>query len=139
MESKILDSYYNDGYVYCFLSGLTNVNNKNLVKIGKTQFKATDTEQQTMNGLLRRYSTYYPDFEVIHFLRVGNCHLAELKLFELLKNLHYHKEHYIFDKDLVNNAFNQVSTEFPNIQDLITSVDINTSTRINKIIRSGGK
>lgn len=136
MEKNILDSYYNDGYIYCFMSGLKCKNGNNLVKIGKTSLKKSYTEQQTLNGLINRYSTYYPDFEIIHFIRVGNCHLAELRVFELLNDLHYNKEHYIFNDKIINQVFEQILLEYPNIQELIKKVDINVLNNINRFIKA---
>ena len=95
MIEELLESYDNDGYIYCLMTGLSVLSNgssqqeHSLVKIGKIGMKKNENEQQVIDKLLRRYNTYYPDYDVIHFMRVGNCHKAEMSIFESLKHLHY--------------------------------------------------
>ena len=132
---KLLDSYYNDGYIYCLSTGL-KVNDVPLVKIGKIGMKVNDTEQQVINKLLRRYNTYYPDYEVIQFIRVGNCHKAELSVFELLKDtgLHYKREIY-YNNNKISEVFDNIKEEFPSIQEQLLKSNSTTTSNLNNIIR----
>lgn len=132
---KLLDSYYNDGYIYCLSTGL-KVNDVPLVKIGKIGMKVNDTEQQVINKLLRRYNTYYPDYEIIHFIRVGNCHKAELSVFELLKDtrLHYKREIY-YNNNKISEVFDNIKEEFPSIQEQLLKSNSTTTSNLNNIIR----
>lgn len=132
---KLLDSYYNDGYIYCLSTGL-KVNDVPLAKIGKIGMKVNDTEQQVINKLLRRYNTYYPDYEVIHFIRVGNCHKAELSVFELLKDtgLHYKREIY-YNNNKISEVFDNIKEEFPSIQEQLLKSNSTTTSNLNNIIR----
>ena len=132
---KLLDSYYNDGYIYCLSTGL-KVNDVPLAKIGKIGMKVNDTEQQVINKLLRRYNTYYPDYEVIQFIRVGNCHKAELSVFELLKDtgLHYKREIY-YNNNKISEVFDNIKEEFPSIQEQLLKSNSTTTSNLNNIIR----
>jgi hypothetical protein len=133
---KLVDSYYNDGYIYCLSTGL-KVNDISLVKIGKIGMKVNDTEQQVINKLLRRYNTYYPDYEVIQFVRVGNCHKAELSVFELLKDtgLHYKREIYYNNHNIISNVFDNIREDYPSIQDQLLKSDSITISTLNNTIR----
>lgn len=132
---KLVDSYYNDGYIYCLSTGL-KVNDVPLVKIGKIGMKVNDTEQQVINKLLRRYNTYYPNYEVIHFIRVGNCHKAELSVFELLKDtgLHYKREIY-YNNNKISEVFDNIKEEFPSIQEQLLKSNSTITSNLNNIIR----
>jgi hypothetical protein len=132
---KLVDSYYNDGYIYCLSTGL-KVNDISLVKIGKIGMKINDTEQQVINKLLRRYNTYYPDYDVLQFVRVGNCHKAELSVFELLKDtgLHYKREIY-YNNNKISEIFDNISKEYPSIQDQLLKSDSMTISSLNNTIR----
>jgi hypothetical protein len=132
---KLVDSYYNDGYIYCLSTGL-KVNDISLVKIGKIGMKVNDTEQQVINKLLRRYNTYYPDYDVLQFVRVGNCHKAELSVFELLKDtgLHYKREIY-YNNNKISEIFDNISKEYPSIQDQLLKSDSITISSLNNTIR----
>lgn len=141
-EDELFDSYENDGYVYCIMTGLNirsytvlELNFVPLVKIGKIGMKRNETEQQVLDKLIRRYNTYYPDFEVIHFTRTGNCHKAELSVFEYLKHLHYKREIYTGNFDDIRSAFERMEKEYPNIQDKIEKADINVLSNLNKKLR----
>lgn len=138
--TNIVNSYYNDGYVYCILTGMY-VKSHNLmvppplVKIGKVEMKKNETEQQVVNKLVRRYNTYYPDYEIIQFLRTGDCHKAEEYIFELLKPLHYKREIYVYSYEHIIEAFEKASIKYPNIQDLLEKEDIKNVINANRIIR----
>lgn len=136
-QSKLISSYYNDGYVYCLLTRMRDpVSKKQLVKIGKTKMKIQDTENQVVKRLLSRYNTYYPEYDVIHFIRTGNCHLAEKHVFKNLKKLHYKKEIYIFDKKQIQKAFDITNKCFPNAQEQLLELNVDQITTANETIRN---
>lgn len=139
---ELLESYDNDGYVYCIMTGLNirsytvlELNFVPLVKIGKIGMKKNETEQQVLDKLIRRYNTYYPDFEVIHFMRTGNCHKAELSIFDSLKHCNYKREIYTYDFDSIQQAFEKASQEFPNIQDQLEKADVQVVSELNQKLR----
>jgi hypothetical protein len=134
--NKLVESYYNDGYIYCLSTGL-KANDIPLVKIGKIGMKVNDTEQQVINKLLRRYNTYYPDYDVIQFVRVGNFHKAELSVFQLLKDtgLHYKREIY-YNNDIISDVFDNIREEYPNIQEQLLKSDSTTISTLNNKIRT---
>ena len=133
---KLVESYYNDGYIYCLSTGL-KVNDIPLVKIGKIGMKIHDTEQQVINKLLRRYNTYYPDYDVIQFVRVGNCHKAEMSVFQLLKDtgLHYKREIY-YNNAIISDVFDNIKEEYPNIQEQLLKSDSTIISTLNNKIRT---
>jgi hypothetical protein len=140
---ELLESYDNDGYVYCIMTGLNirsytvlELNFVSLVKIGKVGMKKNETEQQVLDKLLRRYNTYYPDYEVIQFMRTGNCHKAELSIFESLKHLHYKREIYTYNFDDIQVAFEKAGKEYPNIQEILERTDIQVVSELNKKLRA---
>jgi hypothetical protein len=112
------------------------VSKKQLVKIGKTRMKTQDTEKQVIKKLLTRYNTYYPEYDVLHFIRTGNCHLAEKHIFKNLKKLHYKKEIYIYDKRQIQRAFNVANRCYPNAQEQLLELNVNQITIANETIRS---
>jgi hypothetical protein len=132
---ELLESYDNDGYVYCLMTGLSKVNSMSLVKIGKIGMKKNETEQQVIDKLLRRYNTYYPDYEVVHFMRTGNCHKAELSIFESLKHLHYRREIYTYVLGDIKAAFEKAGMEYPSIQEQLEKADIYVVSELNKRLR----
>jgi hypothetical protein len=114
---RLIESYYNDGYVYCLLTRIEDPNSKKqLVKIGKTKMKVEDDEIKVKKKLLSRYNTYYPDYDVLYFIRTGNCHKAERYIFKTLKCLHYKKELYLYDKKKLDKVFSIINKYFPNTQ-----------------------
>lgn len=136
-QSQLIESYYNDGYVYCLLTRITDPNSKTqLVKIGKTTMKTCDSEHQVINKLMRRYNTYYPEYDVLYFKRTGNCHKAEKQIFRNLKKLHYKREMYLYDPDKIKKAFDNACVRFPNIQDQLTKLNINQISNTNIAIRN---
>ena len=88
---QAIDGYQNDGYVYCIKTN-SLIEGKQIVKIGKTVMK--ESEDITLNSLLNRYSTYHPNCIIYKSVRVSNHHDAEKYIFELLKDIHYKKEHF---------------------------------------------
>ncbi len=131
---ELLESYDNDGYVYCLTTGLTT-KSMSLVKIGKIGMKKNETEQQIIDKLLRRYNTYYPDYEIVHFMRTGNCHKAELSIFESLNHLHYRREIYRYVCEDINVVFEKVKMEYPSIQEQLEKADISIVLELNKKLR----
>ena len=97
--------------------------------------KKNETEQQVLDKLIRRYNTYYPDFEVIQFMRTGNCHKAELSIFESLKHLHYRREIYTYKFDDISMAFEKALKEYPSIQDRLEKADVSVVSDFNKKLR----
>ena len=136
-QSQLISSYYNDGYVYCLLTRMFDpVSKKQLVKIGKTKMKTQDTENQVIKRLLTRYNTYYPEYDVLHFIRTGNCHLAEKNIFKNLKKFHYKKEIYVYDKKQIQRAFDIAKRSYPNAQEQLLELDVDQLTTANETIRN---
>ena len=136
-QSQLISSYYNDGYVYCLLTRMFDpVSKKQLVKIGKTKMKTQDTENQVIKRLLTRYNTYYPEYDVLHFIRTGNCHLAEKHIFKNLKKFHYKKEIYVYDKKQIQRAFDIAKRSYPNAQEQLLELDVDQLTTANETIRN---
>jgi hypothetical protein len=106
----------NDGFIYCILTGLTHDGNK-IVKIGKTSMKIQYDESQVYKRLLSRYSTYYPEFSIVHFKRTSNCHSAEKLVFKQLKKLHHKNEMYFFDKSKINSIFGKVIDRYKYVEE----------------------
>ena len=132
---KAIDGYNNDGYIYCITG--TFIENNNTIyktcKIGKTEMKTTS--DKTLSALLDRYSTYIPDSKIYKFIRVSNCHKAEVNIFEILKDVHYKKEHFYFDQNKIDYAFNRIKTDYPDINTIVINSDIITVSNLNKQIR----
>jgi hypothetical protein len=112
------------------------VSKKQLVKIGKTKMKTQDTENQVIKRLLTRYNTYYPEYDVLHFIRTGNCHLAEKHIFKNLKKFHYKKEIYVYDKKQIQRAFDIAKRSYPNAQEQLLELDVDQLTTANETIRN---
>lgn len=139
MEKQIenlKESFYNDGFVYCILTNLKG-HERNLVKIGKIEMRRLDTEQQVLDKLVRRYNTYYPDYEILDFMRTGNCHKAETNIFERLKlkGLHYKRELFFHEQELIKEAFDIACEKYPNIQDLLEKTPVTILTSFNNNLR----
>lgn len=132
----LLDGYENDGFVYC-LSIPVNSGQKR-VKIGKTSMKQNKDEQQVLDALMRRYNTYYgaENYEVEHFVRVGNCTKAEAFIFAELEEHWIEREMYEHDKVRISKAFDDVCEAFPNINEIIQKMDINELSKANIMNRN---
>lgn len=129
---QAIDGYHNDGYVYCIKTG-NHINGKQIVKIGKTVMK--ESEEITLSNLLNRYSTYYPNCIIYKSVRVSNHHDAEKYIFEILRDIHYKKEHFYFDENKIEQAFNFIKTSYPDINTTVINSDIDTVSYLNKQIR----
>ena len=129
---KVIDGYLNDGCIYCIKTG-NFIESNQIVKIGKTIIK--ENEDITLDSLLNRYSTYYPNCIIYKFVRVSNRHTAEKYIFEILKDIHYKKEHFYFNERLINDAFDKIKIEYPDINTMVINCDINTVSHLNKELR----
>jgi hypothetical protein len=129
---QAIDGYHNDGYVYCIKTG-NHINGKQIVKIGKTVMK--ESEYVTLSTLLNRYSTYHPNCIIYKSVRVSNCHKAEVDIFNILKDIHYKKEHFYFDENKIEQAFDLIKTSYPDINTVVSNSDIVTVSNLNKQIR----
>lgn len=130
MEQQIIDSYRNDGFIYCISYG-----DGSNIKIGKMQNNICDTLEDSETKLLTRYSTYYPDCKIIKCVRVGNYHNAEREIFNLLREIHYKKEHYFNNKNLINDAFTIIMNKYPDVNQLLLKCNPIEMTRINDYLR----
>ena len=135
MDITIKNAIENDGYIYCIIGCFIEKDNKIIrtCKIGKTEMK--QSESSTLQSLLNRYSTYIPDCKIYKYIRVSDCHKAENEIFEMLKKLNYKKEHFYWDEQLINNAFNDIKICYPDINTLIINSDINMISNLNKQLR----
>ena len=134
--NKLVDCYMNDGFVYCIKTNMTSLD-KQLVKIGKIGMKMQETEDQVYEKLLRRYNTYYTDYDVLHFKRTGNCHEAEKYIFQLLQNYNHVKEHYYYNEKIINDAFENMSNKYQCIDTLLKKIDISDMSdmcQVNRMI-----
>ena len=129
---KAIDGYQNDGYVYCIKTD-NQINGNQIVKIGKTSMK--ETEDITLSTLLNRYSTYHPNCIIYKSIRVSNCHKAEVDIFNILKDIHYKKEHFYFDENKIQQAFDLIKTSYPDINTIVSNSDIVMVSNLNKQIR----
>ena len=94
-----------------------------------------DSDELTLNKLLNWYSTYFPDCKIYKFLRVSNYHQAEIEIFNILNSIHYKKEHFYWDEQLITYAFNEIELKYPDINSIIINTEINQLSEINKKLR----
>lgn len=127
--------YKNDGYIYC-IDPKIMVNNKSIVKIGKISMKMEETEIDVENKLASRYGTYYPDYDLLHFERVIDCHLAEKELFKFLSNIRHKKEIFYKDTEKIERGFNFIKNNYPDIDSYIVSLELKDLNVINNEIRN---
>lgn len=126
-------NYKEDGFIYCIKTGI-EINKREIVKCGRIEMKIEEDEIEIVNKLLRRYNTYYADCEILYWKRVGNNKEAEKRLFEKIKELHYEKEKFWLD-ERIKEAFEEVETEYPSIEDTISKIPIEKQTKLNVEIR----
>lgn len=134
MDDLLKYGYEREGYLYCINANIT-VKECQVVKIGKIGMKMGDSEIEVENKLSRRYSTYYPEHNLLHFQRVINCHDAEKYLFKILNDLKYKRELFYYDKEKISKAFEMTKEKFPDIENLINNITENELTKINVCIR----
>lgn len=134
MDIILKNGYRNDGYIYCIDPKII-VKNKSVVKIGKISMKLEETEIDVENRLANRYGTYYPEYDLLYFERVNDCHLAEKELFSILSDIRYKKEMFYKDEDKIELGFNKIKEKYPDIDGYIITLDKEKLNRINKRIR----
>lgn len=134
METLLKTGYKNDGYIYCIDPGIM-VENKPVVKIGKISMKLEETEIDIENKLASRYGTYYPDYDLLYFERVNDCHLAEKELFKILSDIRYKKEMFYRSVDKIEHGFNIIREKYPDIDRYIVNLDTYDLNKINNEIR----
>lgn len=134
METLLKSGYKNDGYIYCIDPGIV-VENRHVVKIGKISMKLEETEIDIENKLASRYGTYYPDYDLLYFERVNDCHVAEKELFKELGDIRYKKEMFYKDLDRIEKGFNMIRLRYPDIDKYIIELDTNDLNKINGEIR----
>lgn len=127
--------YKNDGYIYC-IDPKIMVNNKSIVKIGKISMKMEETEIDVENKLASRYGTYYPDYDLLYFERVIDCHLAEKELFKFLSNIRHKREMFYMDIEKIRLGFNFIKNNYPDIDSYIVSLELKDLNVINNEIRN---
>lgn len=135
MDILLKTGYKNDGYIYC-IDPKIMVNNRAVVKIGKISMKMEETEIDVENKLASRYGTYYPDYDLLYFERVVDCHLAEKELFKNLNNIRHKKEIFYMDIDKIERGFNLIKEKYPDIDNYIVSLELKDLNIINKEIRN---
>lgn len=131
---RITSNINKDGYLYCIRVQLEG---KNVVKIGKTHMKMNESDDSVITRLSRRYHTYYPTFEMTHFVRVIDVHTAERHLFDMLSDikLENSNEHFYDIQERIDNAFTEIKSLYPSLEALITRLDPTTLTSLNQHIR----
>lgn len=138
---QLKDAINFDGFIYCIIDDKEEINvsteekhNTKTCKIGKTKMK--DSSESTLQELLRRYSTYWPDCKIYKYIRVSNRHEAEKNIFKMLKKLHYKKEIFYWNEKVINDAFNEIELKYPNnINEIIKKLDSKTLNQLNRNLR----
>lgn len=130
----ITDNYKEDGFIYCINTGIKS-GDKEIVKCGRVEMKQEENEIDVVEKILRRYNTYYTDCEIVHWKRVGNNKLAEKELFRRLKDFHYEKEKFWYDK-IMEKIFEEIELDFPSIENVIGKVTVENQTKLNTRIRN---
>lgn len=134
MDILLKSGYKNDGYIYC-IDPKIMVNNINVVKIGKISMKMEETEIDVENKLASRYGTYYPDYDLLYFERVTDCHLAEKELFKILSDIRHKKEMFYMDIEKIRFGFNSIKEKYPDIDSFIINLELSELNIINNEIR----
>jgi hypothetical protein len=131
---RITSNINKDGYLYCIK---VQLGGQDVVKIGKTHMKINESDDSVITRLTRRYHTYYPSFDMMHYIRVLDVHNAESQLFDLLTDIRVSgtNEHFYYVPDRVDDAFRVIKALFPSLDTLITKLDTNTLTALNTEIR----
>lgn len=135
MDILLKNGYRNDGYIYC-IDPKIMVNDKNVVKIGKISMKMEETEIDVENKLASRYGTYYPDYDLLYFERVTDCHVAERELFKFLSNIRHKKEIFYKDTEKIEIGFNLIKEKYPDIDSYIINLELKDLNIINNEIRN---
>jgi hypothetical protein len=135
MNTLLKTGYKNEGYIYC-IEPQIEIKGKKIVKIGKISMKIDESEIDIENKLATRYGTYYPDYELLYFERVNDCHVAEKTLFKLLKRIRHDREFFYKENDLLEKGFNKMKKLYPDINDFIKNLNETNLTKLNNIIRT---
>ena len=135
MDTLLNVGYRNDGYIYCIDANIM-VDDKSVVKIGKISMKLEETEIDVENKLSSRYGTYYPDYDLLYFERVSDCHVAEKELFKMLQEIRYKKEMFYKDIEKIEGGFNMIRDKYPDIDRYILKLDTEELNKINGKIRN---
>ena len=53
----------------------------------------------------------------------------------MIKSIHYKKEHFYFNQDKINVAFNKIKTDYPDINTIVSNSNINIVSKLNTCIR----
>lgn len=53
----------------------------------------------------------------------------------MLNSIHYKKEHFYWDEQLITYAFNEIELKYPDINSIIINTEINQLSEINKKLR----
>jgi hypothetical protein len=134
MDILLKNGYKNDGYIYC-IDPKIMVNGKSVVKIGKISMKMEETEIDVENKLASRYGTYYPDYDLLYFERVTDCHLAEKELFRILSDTRHKKEMFYMDIEKIRLGFDLIKRKYPDIDSYIINLELSDLNIINNEIR----
>ena len=134
MDILLKSGYRNDGYIYC-IDPKIMVNSRSVVKIGKISMKMEETEIDVENKLASRYGTYYPDYDLLYFERVTDCHVAEKELFKILSDIRHKKEMFYKNIDKIETGFNLIKRKYPDIDSFIINLELSDLNIINNEIR----
>jgi hypothetical protein len=135
MDILLKNGYRNDGYIYC-IDPKIMVNDRAIVKIGKISMKMEETEIDVENKLASRYGTYYPDYDLLYFERVVDCHLAEKELFKFLNSIRHKKEIFYMDIEKIEMGYKLIKEKYPNIDSYIINLELRDLNIINNEIRN---
>jgi hypothetical protein len=135
MDILLNVGYRNDGYIYC-IDPKIMVNNRSVVKIGKISMKMEETEIDVENKLASRYGTYYPDYDLLYFERVLDCHVAERELFKCLNSIRHKKEIFYMDIEKIDMGFKLIKEKYPDIDSYIINLELRDLNIINNEIRN---
>ena len=120
----ILSNIDYDGYVYC-------IDLKNgRCKIGRTG--SPGTYDEVWDKLWNRYSNSHEEIDIVHLVNVSNNVDAEKYIFEKLKDLRVTREIFRYEPDVIETAFRCVAAQFPDVNALISYLDHDQLTYLNK-------
>lgn len=130
------ENYKEDGFIYCIKTGLKDKNGREIVKCGRVEMKREELEMEVVEKIIRRYSTYYTECEILYWKRVGNNKKAEKELFKKIRELKYEKEKFILEEKKIEESFEEIGRVYPNIEEVIEKISIEKQTELNNIIRN---
>jgi hypothetical protein len=123
-----------DGYLYCIK---THFYGQDVVKIGKTTMKLSDEEDDVIIKLQRRYNTYYPDYDMLYFVRVIDVHNAEKQLLKKMDDMRVadRLEIFVYDAQRIESAFDKIQVSFPSLDVLVRGLSPYWLNVLNSEIR----